>query len=97
MAIDWENLDLSKEGEGHAKPITLKELNEWIKKNKKRTWFLKEMPTTFEVKYLRFSLDTRTMTIFNIQTESFKNLTVDYREKFDGTILDLLDHKLEKK
>jgi hypothetical protein len=92
-----------------AKEITPAQFMEWVEKNKHRTWHREDHegnmlhnlpPRTHEIKYLRFSLtfnlDTRDMMIFSISSEGMNDdLSADCREEFDGTILDLLEHKLE--
>lgn len=84
-----------------AHEITLQELQQWIDKNQHRTWkHNSNVPTdrrTLEVKYLRFSLDTRDMKIFNIVTDGFGDCSADFRDDDkDWTLLDLLDSKLKK-
>jgi len=88
-----------------AHEVTLKQLSDWIEKNKHRTWNHdyhfgpeKKGETTFEMKYIRFNLDTRDMRIFAIQTDGFGELKVDFREDDkDWTILDLLEFKLDQR
>lgn len=87
-----------------AEPVTMAQLTEWVEKNKHRTWniprsFKKEdgyKQRTFEIKYIDFVLDTRDMKVFRLSTRSFANLECDFREDFNGTILDLLEHKLKE-
>lgn len=78
--------------------MTLDEVNQWIKRNTLRTWsfpnFGKEN-STLEIKYFRFNLDTRDMKIFRIEIDGFADKVADFREDFDGTILELLESKLE--
>ena len=86
-----------------ARSVTLKEFHQFIKDNLHNTWYLGEggcfsqtgrekggMP---RIKYFYPSLDTRTMDIYHIKTDRFE---VDFREEFDGTILDLLLHKINE-
>lgn len=87
-----------------AHEVTIGQLADWIEKNKHRTWShdhlagkTKRCPS-FEMKYIRFNLDTRDMRIFAIQTDGGGNLTVDFREDDkDWTILDLLESKLDQR
>lgn len=84
-----------------AKPVTIEQLGAWVKKNEHRTWNISNWKKgakqrTFEVKYIDFTLDTRDMKIFRLSTRSFADLEADFREEFDGTILELLEDKLEK-
>lgn len=86
-----------------AKEVTLQQLQDWIEKNEHRTWFW-DGPTpcddrTLEIKYLRFSLDTRDMKIFTVSIEGAgPNRFADFRDDDkDWTILDLLESRLEPK
>ena len=57
-----------------ARPVTLKEFNDWIKENVHRTWFRdpSNPNKTLEIKYLYPSLDTRDMKIFFVGTRNDK-------------------------
>lgn len=84
-----------------AEPVTMQQLTDWVEKNKHRTWnhdsmFKSKKRSSFEIKYIDFTLDTRDMKVFGIRTRSFADLAVDFREDFDGNILELLEQKLEK-
>jgi|688.fasta_scaffold694661_2 hypothetical protein len=86
-----------------AQPVTLKQLTDFIKENLHLTWFLgdggcfkavgQEKKGRPVFKYFYPSIDTRTMDIFHIKTDRYE---VDFREEFDGTILDLLIFKYKK-
>jgi hypothetical protein len=86
-----------------ARSVTLKEFSDWIKEHLHMTWFLgeggafstqgREKDGGPYIKYFYPSLDTRTMKIFHIKTNYHE---VDFREEFDGTILDLLLHKINE-
>lgn len=86
-----------------ARSVTMKQLSDFIKENLHVTWFHgaggcfstegREKKGFPAFKYFYPSLDTRTMDIFHIKTDKFE---VDFREEFDGTILDLLLHKMNE-
>lgn len=85
-----------------AKPVSLKRLHEWLQKNCHLTWYMGEYPEQCEhdrtigpIKYIDPVFDTRTMTIFTLSTRGWGNYSVDFREEFDGDILDLLEYKIE--
>ena len=85
-----------------AKPVSLKRLHEWLQKNCHKTWYLGEYPeqckekrTIGAVKYIEPVFDTRTMNIFHLSTRGWGRYEVDFREEFDGDILDLLEHKID--
>lgn len=81
-----------------ARAVTLVELNDWLEKNKKRTWHLMEgwkEGSTHEIKYLYPSFDTRDMKIFHIEAQPC-DIHVNFRDEFNGTILDLLENKLNE-
>lgn len=94
-----------------AKCVTLAQLHRWLKDNNHITWNMngaygdggfgvktKECPDKSPIiKYIFPSLDMRTGTIYTLTTEGFGNYCVDFREEFDGTILDLLAHKIKNK
>lgn len=83
-----------------AKPVTMQELTDWVKANEHRTWHWPKitngLKSTMEIKYLSFSLDTRDMEVWSISVEG---AGPDYhacdKDEFDGTILELLESKLE--
>lgn len=86
-----------------AKPVTLRQLAEFIKTNLHLTWYLGEGgPFSTEgrdrggwsaVKYIYPKLDTRTMEVWAIETDKF---VVTHTDEFEGTILDLLLHKINE-
>lgn len=89
----------------NTKPVTPKEFAEWLKNNIHKTWFLskeggyssKKVGSGPHMKYIQPTIDTRTMKIYSITTNS-KNLSVNFQEKAPegvDTILDLLDYKIE--
>jgi len=82
-----------------AKTITPKQLMEWVKTNEHRTWSLRKgwgTGGTHEVKYLRFHLDTRDMKIYRIDVDGLgMEEAADFREEFDGNLLELLEYKLK--
>jgi hypothetical protein len=86
-----------------AREVSLAELHNWLKENSHLTWCLnkdfaegafgsKHPEAGPYIKYIYPSFDTRFMKIFHIKTDKFE---VDFREEFDGTILDLLLHKIK--
>lgn len=84
-----------------AEAVSVEQLAAWIKKNEHRTWSHANISkgkkmSTFEVKYIDFCLDTRDMKIFRLSTRSFSNVEADFREDFDGNILELLEKKLDE-
>lgn len=87
-----------------AKPVSLRRWHEWLQENCHLTWYLGEYPEQCKherkigpIKYMAPQFDTRTMNIYNIQTRGWGNYEVDFREEFDGDILDLLKYKIENK
>lgn len=82
-----------------AKEVTLQQLSEWVAKNENRTWSRSDLvdytKRTLEMKYIRFNLDTRDMMIFRVDTDSDRGVSADFREEFDGNILELLESKLD--
>lgn len=84
-----------------AKAVTMQQLTDWVEKNKHRTWnhklFMEQtnMPS-MEIKYLRFNLDTRDMKVFNVISDR-GNVMADFRDEFDGDILELLETKLDER
>jgi len=96
-----------------AKSVTLKQFSEWLQQIEHRTWshrwFLPhKFPEidregkkhTREVKYfypkMEFSLDTRDWRVFHIQTRD-PELQANQSDDFEGTILELLETKMDKK
>ena len=89
-----------------AKQVTIKRLHEWLKENCHLTWHhgsetygegafgSKNKEATIAIKYLFPTIDTRTMTIYNVTTDCLSRYAADFREDFDGDILDLLKHKI---
>jgi hypothetical protein len=82
-----------------AREVTLQELQDWIEKNKHRTWNHSQDTTfekrTLECKYIRFSLDTTDMKIFHIDVAGLGNSSIHFRDDDkDWSVLDLLDSKL---
>lgn len=85
-----------------AAPVTVKQLADWVEKNKSRTWnwpsIGKGKELTLEMKYIYFSLDTRDMEIWYIRTEGGGHpIEVSDKDEFDGTILDLLEKRLDER
>lgn len=87
-----------------AREISLKEFNDWLNENTHLTWCMqkkfkiggfgsKHPEAGPYIKYIYPSIDTRDMKIYHIKTDRFE---VDFRDEFDGTILDLLLHKIRK-
>lgn len=78
--------------------VTIAQVNKWLKKNRKRTWFLGQTACTFEVKYFDLTLDTRTMSVFKVASRvggSNENVVHWSEEGEKGwTILDKLEEKL---
>lgn len=82
--------------------VSLKELHEWLKKNKHVTWQPEafdagnaDKPGRLKAKYLDIQLDTRDMGIFRITLRSFgKSIVVDFRDSEEGSLLDGLDRVL---
>jgi hypothetical protein len=88
--------------EKSAKPVGLQRLHEWLGTNAHLTWYMGKYPKRCKddrnigaIKYLVPQFDTRTHDIYNISTRGWSNYTVDFREEFDGDILDLLKYKIE--
>lgn len=90
-----------------TKAVLFSEVVAWVEKNKHRTWhredaegnFLPGLHRTNEIKYFTFHLDTRDMRVYHIVAEGYDDLEVVASEKedgFEGTILDLLDQKLNE-
>lgn len=84
-----------------AKPVSLQELQDWVKANEHRTWYwprLKKKKTlTLEIKYLNFSLDTRDMDLWRIWVDgSNREFDCSKHDEFEGTILELLEQKMNK-
>jgi hypothetical protein len=81
-----------------TKTITPKEFVEWVKNNEHRTWSFRKgwgQGGTHEIKYLRFHLDTRDMKIYRVEMNGLGMEEVaDFREDFDGNLLELMEHKL---
>lgn len=79
----------------------MKELSEWVEKNRHRTWHwpshMKGERLTLEIKYLEFSLDTRDMTVWRLSTAGRGPEVVirDTKETGDWTILNELEAKLD--
>lgn len=93
------------------KAITLKQLNEWLNKNKGYTWFLGEgggfQPENRPlIKYFDFVLDTRTMEVFCIKfrlldtemvlSTANQSLNETVLANNFETILDYLDYEINK-
>lgn len=57
----------------------------------------KEKRSIGAIKYIDPVLDTRTMTIFNVKTRGWGNYSADFREEYDGDILDLLEYKIKNR
>ena len=82
-----------------ARPVSMQELTDWVEKNKHRTWHFENFGNgpSLEIKYLDFCLDTRDMKVFTIGVRGLgEDFSCDFREEFDGSILDLLEHKLDQ-
>ena len=87
----------------YDRSVSLKELNDWIKENAHLTWLMtaggpfskegREKGGAPYVKYIYPSFDTRTMSIFHIKTDRFE---VDFRDEFDGNILQQLSQEINK-
>ena len=84
-----------------SRPVTLQQLQDWVKANEGRTWYWdrldKAQKLSLEIKYLIFSLDTRDMEVWKISVDGANDIHVRDGEDFDGTILELLDKKLDSK
>lgn len=85
-----------------AEAVSLKEFVKWIDKNINRTWNhgpkLRDFgKRTLEVKYFYPSIDTRDMKVFYINTSGWGDINVSHSEEFDGTILELLEKKLDER
>lgn len=84
-----------------AKAVSLKEFTDWIDKNIHRTWnhgpkMSKLMSRSLEIKYFYPSIDTRDMKVFHIRISGWgDDWDVNHCDKFDGTILELLEKKLD--
>lgn len=93
--------------DGCAKAVSLAQLHNWLKENNHLTWHLgsevygqgafgsKHIDKGPHIKYIYPNLDTRSMQIFSLRAEGFLHYVVDFREEFDGTILDLLVYKIK--
>lgn len=78
-----------------ADRVTMQQVTDWIERNKERTWNVSlKGKRSFEIKYLDFVLDTRMMLVFRIASRGCVDMEADYREDFKGSILDLLEYKL---
>lgn len=85
-----------------AQVVSLKQFHEWLKENLHLTWYVgtggcfsaegREKGGWPAFKYFYPSFDTRTMDIYYIKTDRYE---ADFREEFNGTILDLLIHKMK--
>lgn len=89
-----------------AREVLLSELHNWLKENSELTWHHGSelygkggfgQKTCPVIKYIHPHLDTRDMKIYHLTTSGVGNYCVDFREEFDGTILDLLKYKIENK
>jgi hypothetical protein len=86
------------------KEITLKELHDWIEKNKHITWDVTSFnqdtlkkPGHLKGKYIDFSIDTRSMRIFSLRLRGVGTpIDIHINEPGEGTILDALDQKLSE-
>lgn len=85
-----------------AKAVSLRRLHEWLGTNAHLTWYMGEYPerckherTIGPIKYIDPVFDTRTGDIFTLSTRGWGNYKVDFREEFDGDILDLLEYKIK--
>lgn len=81
--------------------VTLKELTDWVEKNKHHTWMFENFDpnkkASLSIKYLRFSLDTRDMHVWSLEASGpGDNFSVrDDNDGGDRTILDALDDWLK--
>lgn len=78
--------------------VTLKELADWIDKNQNHTWNFERpnyQESDLRIKYLDFSLDTRDMTVWRVETKG-AGKDLFFRDDSDKgeTILDALDKAL---
>jgi len=91
--------------EKHAKTVSLGQLHHWLKENNHLTWNMngfygeggfggKGSPV---IKYVFPYLDMRDGMIYHIETQGFGKYVVDFREEFDGNLLELLKYKIENK
>jgi hypothetical protein len=92
---------MSDPEEKFTEAITPKQFTDWVRDNEHRTWSLRKGWSeggTHEVKYFRFNLDTRDMRIYRIEADCGYNRTVvaDFREEFQGNLLELLEKKLQE-
>jgi hypothetical protein len=94
-----------------AKEITLSQLHHWLKENNHLTWNMNGSygPGAFSsehadkrrgvpiIKYVFPYMDMRMGHIYHLETEGAGKYVVDFREEFDGNLLDLLKHKIDNK
>lgn len=81
------------------------QLAAWIEKNKHVTWHhstwggrLADQKGSKRGKYIRFNLDTRDMKIFSLHLNGMgEDITIDFRDKGEGNLLDALDRILAEK
>jgi hypothetical protein len=93
-----------------ARPVTLQQLTDWVKKNTCKTWFTGHEDLGNEcfmeggfagkpghtplIKYIEPAFDCRDMKVFRIKFRgAMPETVVDFRDEFDGTILDLFESK----
>ena len=81
--------------------VSIKELTDWIDKNKKHTWNFKDKnysKKTLRMKYIDFSLDTRDMNVWMLTISGMRDeFHVRDDNKEDGkTILDAAQEFLDK-
>lgn len=89
---------------GHAEPVTLEACKKFLKKHQTDTWLAPwirqklglDYGTTFKIKYINFHFDTRDWRVWKITGRGFvEHFEASTYDEFDGTILDLLTHKLK--
>lgn len=94
-----------------ARSVTVQEFSDWFEKIKHRTWWCGRSDADgnqkidleairkrqMEVKYFYLSLDTRDGKIWHIKTREGLDTSVSESEKFDGTILELLERRMDER
>lgn len=97
---------MTEEIKKELRPVSLKEVHNWLMENKHHTWFNgkggpfsqegRDKGGSMMFKYLYLSLDTRTMEIFHIGSNA---KSADFKEAINGgeNILDLLTYHTRDK
>lgn len=82
----------------NARPVTLKECHEWLKKHESHTWSHNRKVTSkrpyLAIKYIEFGMDTRDWVVWKITGSGTEEFSVTTHDEFDGTILELLEERL---